>query len=60
MSLQTSNGVQISVAVNLKVKEVDDVLGGEDAWKNVQKTEGDAIYIFFAFSKKINKNLLNT
>ncbi len=24
----------------LKKKEVDDVLGGEEAWKNVQKTDG--------------------
>ncbi|EIE23460.1 hypothetical protein COCSUDRAFT_28851 [Coccomyxa subellipsoidea C-169] len=29
---------QITRAVPLKKKEVDDVLGGEDAWKNVQKT----------------------
>ena len=33
--------VQISVSAILKRKEVDDVLGGEDAWKNVQKTDGE-------------------
>jgi DNA-directed RNA polymerase III subunit RPC11 len=32
--------LQITRAVPLKKKEVDDVLGGEDAWKNVQKTNG--------------------
>ena len=31
---------QISRAMPLKKKEVDDVLGGEDAWKNVQTTTG--------------------
>jgi hypothetical protein len=31
--------VQISKHVKLENKEVDDVLGGEDAWKNVQKTD---------------------
>ncbi len=33
--------MQITRAVPLKKKEVDDVLGGEDAWKNVQKTNGE-------------------
>lgn len=32
--------VQISKKLNLKKKEVDDVLGGEDAWKNVDRTQG--------------------
>jgi hypothetical protein len=29
------------MSATLKRKEVDDVLGGEDAWKNVQKTDGE-------------------
>ncbi len=33
-------GLQISKKVPLKKKEVDDVLGGEEAWANVQKTDG--------------------
>jgi len=32
--------------VPLKKKEVDDVLGGEDAWKNVQKTNGEAVALY--------------
>ena len=31
---------KISKKVYLKRKEIDDVLGGEDAWKNVDKTQG--------------------
>lgn len=31
--------LQISKSAPLKRKEVDDVLGGQDAWKNVQKTD---------------------
>ena len=31
---------KISRTTVLKRKEVDDVLGGEDAWKNVDQTEG--------------------
>lgn len=31
---------QVSKKLPLKQKEVDDVLGGEDAWKNVDRTEG--------------------
>lgn len=30
---------EITKTVPLKRKEVDDVLGGEEAWKNVQKTD---------------------
>jgi DNA-directed RNA polymerase III subunit RPC11 len=30
---------KISMIATLKRKEVDDVLGGENAWKNVQKTD---------------------
>ena len=33
--------VQISREAQLKKKEVDDVLGGSDAWKNVQTTTGN-------------------
>jgi hypothetical protein len=33
--------VQISRETQLKKKEVDDVLGGSEAWKNVQTTTGD-------------------
>lgn len=32
--------MQISNKLKLKKKEVDDVLGGEDAWKNVDRTQG--------------------
>jgi DNA-directed RNA polymerase III subunit RPC11 len=32
--------LQISKKTPLKHKEVDDVLGGDDAWKNVAKTDG--------------------
>ena len=32
--------MQISREAPLKKKEVDDVLGGSDAWKNVQTTTG--------------------
>ncbi len=31
---------QISKHAKLDRKPVDDVLGGEEAWKNVQKTDG--------------------
>jgi hypothetical protein len=34
--------VQVSKHLKLAKKQVDDVLGGEEAWKNVQKTEGKA------------------
>ena len=33
--------MQISREAQLKKKEVDDVLGGSEAWKNVQTTTGD-------------------
>lgn len=32
--------LQLVKVVPLKKKEVDDVLGGEEAWANVQKTDG--------------------
>lgn len=32
--------LQITKHAKLEKKEVDDVLGGEEAWKNVQKTDG--------------------
>jgi hypothetical protein len=32
--------LQISKKLVLKQKEVTDVLGGEDAWKNVDRTAG--------------------
>lgn len=32
--------LQLIKRVQLKRKEVDDVLGGEEAWANVQKTDG--------------------
>ncbi|CAM6129086.1 unnamed protein product [Calypogeia fissa] len=43
---------KISKKLPLKQKEVDDVLGGEDAWKNVDRTEGTC----FSF---LNTLLLN-
>ena len=36
-------GVQLVKRVALKKKEVDDVLGGDEAWANVQKTDGGLI-----------------
>ena len=35
--------LQISRRTVLIQKEVDDVLGGENAWKNVDKTEGETV-----------------
>ena len=32
---------QITKTAKLQRKHVDDVLGGDDAWKNVAKTEGE-------------------
>ncbi|KAL1408528.1 RNA polymerase III C11 subunit [Vanrija albida] len=32
---------QISMRTHLARKQVDDVMGGEDAWKNVDQTEAD-------------------
>lgn len=38
--------IQISKKLNLKKKEVDDVLGGEDAWKNVDRTQGMSDFLY--------------
>jgi DNA-directed RNA polymerase III subunit RPC11 len=43
-------GVAYASRVELKRKTVDDVLGGEDAWKNVDSTDGklrDSLKTFF-------------
>ena len=32
--------LQISKSIDLKKKEVDDVLGGAESWKNAAKTDG--------------------
>jgi len=39
---------KISKKAKLVVKEVDDVLGGDEAWKNVAKTDGEvpALYLY--------------
>lgn len=34
--------LQITRTVALQKKAVDDVLGGDDAWKNVAKTDGES------------------
>ena len=34
--------LQVSKRAALNKKQVDDVLGGPDEWKNVQKTDGKA------------------
>lgn len=34
---------QISMRTHLERKQIDDVLGGEDAWKNVDQTDGELI-----------------
>jgi hypothetical protein len=39
--------LQISKKLVLKQKEVADVLGGEDAWKNVDRTAGVLLLLFF-------------
>ena len=31
----------------MKAKQVDDVLGGDEAWKNVDQTEGIAVNLLF-------------
>lgn len=33
--------LQISKHAKLQKKQVDDVLGGDEAWKHVQKTDGE-------------------
>jgi len=43
--IQCRSLAQISMIATLKRKEVDDVLGGENAWKNVQKTDGEPLLI---------------
>ena len=35
---------QITSKLQISRKEVDDVLGGEEAWKNVDRTEGKIMY----------------
>lgn len=42
-SIRSTPGVQLVKRVALKKKEVDDVLGGDEAWANVQKTDGGLI-----------------
>jgi hypothetical protein len=43
--------LQISKKLVLKQKEVTDVLGGEDAWKNVDRTAGVLLLLlFFSFT----------
>ena len=37
---------QITNKLQLSKKEVDDVLGGEEAWKNVDRTEGKALLCY--------------
>ena len=39
-SFPVSEGAAYASRVELKRKTVDDVLGGEDAWKNVDATDG--------------------
>jgi DNA-directed RNA polymerase III subunit RPC11 len=41
---------KLTVAMRLERKEVDDVLGGEEAWKNVDKTEGEFLLLLFLSS----------
>ncbi len=33
----------------MKRKEVEDVMGGKDAWANVDKTDGENFLFFFFF-----------
>jgi hypothetical protein len=41
--------LQISKKLVLKQKEVTDVLGGEDAWKNVDRTAGVLLLLLLFF-----------
>jgi len=43
--------LQVSKKLKLKNKEVDDVLGGDDAWKNVDRTPGDFEMIVLLLSQ---------
>jgi len=37
---------QVKSRMHLQRKVVDDVMGGEDSWKNVDSTEGMLYYFF--------------
>jgi len=37
---------KVKNVINLKAKQVDDVLGGKEAWENVDQTSGMIIMIF--------------
>lgn len=39
---------------HLKRKEVDDVLGGKEAWANVDKTDSESITKQYDFGRSIN------
>lgn len=47
--------LQITKTAKLTKKQVDDVLGGEEAWKNVQKTDGGAC----SSSITVKKHIMN-
>ena len=49
---------QITKRAALNQKQVDDVLGGEDAWKNVQKTDGGRRALRLALSGPVQCALL--
>lgn len=36
---------QVTSYVRLERKQVDDVMGGEDSWNNVDSTEGACVYL---------------
>lgn len=43
--------MQISMRTHLKRKEVDDVLGGKEAWANVDKTDSESITKQYDFGR---------
>lgn len=55
-SFPVPEGVAYASRVELKRKTVDDVLGGEDAWKNVDSTDGK----FLLEVKNLAKHFLLT
>lgn len=40
----------------MKTKEVEDVLGGADSWKNVDKSEGMSIFRLFCMQRLEEKH----
>ena len=39
----------ITNVITMRPKQVDDVLGGKEAWENVDQTEGESLFIPFVY-----------